>query len=356
MSAPGPLPIQTLVAPVQSPSSPVPPSPIGQLLPEPTHYNPPPHPREVETNKKLTPFASPLPTSTPLPPAALTPIQLEKYNLLLTSPLLLSSATESVDKLFLTKECLLRFLRASKWDVPAALTRLQATLVWRKEFGIDEMPAEAIEPEQLTGKQWIVGYDIHGRPCLSLNPARQNTEQSPRQIQHLVWMLERAIELMPPGQETLALVIDFLKSTSSKSPSISTGKQVLNILQNHYPERLGKAICMNLPWFTWGFFKLITPFIDPLTREKLVFDNNAIKALVPLSQLETRFGGQCDFEYEHDVYWPAFVQLCRVRRAEYIERWTALGGTIGISEVLLKGGSEEVDLLGGSKETGGTEA
>jgi hypothetical protein len=55
-------------------------------------------------------------------------------------------------------------------------------------------------------------------------------------------MLEKVIDLMPPNQETLALLIDFKESSAGSNPSVGTGKTVLGILQNHYPERLGRAL------------------------------------------------------------------------------------------------------------------
>ncbi|KAF8451839.1 CRAL-TRIO domain-containing protein [Terfezia claveryi] len=251
--------------------------------------------------------------------------------------------------MFLTRECLLRYLRAAKWDGPAAFTRLMSTLLWRREYAPHALPPEHVSPENETGKQWILGYDLNARPCLSLNPARQNTNPSDRQIQHLVFMLERAIDLMPPGQESLALKIDFAGASSGKTPSLSTGKQVLNILQNHYPERLGKAINLSLPWYVSAFYKLITPFVDPLTREKLVFparvkdgEEAEIINYIPKEHLEKEVGGSCDFEYRHGVYWGALVELCENRRGEYERRWRVRGERIGESEVVLRGGVEEV--------------
>jgi hypothetical protein len=52
-----------------------------------------------------------------------------------------------------------------------------------------------------TGKEFLFGYDTRGRPALYMCPSKQNTEESPRQIHFVVWMLERAIDLMGPGVE-----------------------------------------------------------------------------------------------------------------------------------------------------------
>ena len=78
-----------------------------------------------------------------------------------------------------------------------------------------------------------------------MNPNRQNTERSDRQLEHLVFMMELAIDLMPPGQETLALLMNFADTKSGQGASVQQGRQTLHILQNHYPERLGKAFLTN---------------------------------------------------------------------------------------------------------------
>ena len=55
------------------------------------------------------------------------------------------------EKFWLSHECLLRYLRATKWKVDQAIQRLEATLKWRKEFGIDmdegKVTPEHVEPE-----------------------------------------------------------------------------------------------------------------------------------------------------------------------------------------------------------------
>ncbi|KAA8910519.1 CRAL/TRIO domain protein [Sphaerosporella brunnea] len=304
---------------------------------------------EAKTGKKLVPFLDPTPSCKPAPAPALTADQESKYEAVLaycneikTLPVSTEKGAESrelddVERMWLTRECLLRFLRATKWDVEGAKKRLEQTIVWRREYGLRDHSPEYIGPENETGKQVILGYDNECRPCLYLAPSAQNTERSPRQIQHLVFMLERVIDLMPAGQETLALLVNFGASTKSSNPSISQGREVLNILQNHYPERLGRALCINLPWFVWGFFKLINPFIDPLTREKLKFNEN-LRDHVPPEQLDKRFGGDCEFDYDHSKYWPELCRLTDEKRAQMTARWIAGGSKIGASEFELKGG------------------
>jgi CRAL/TRIO domain len=89
----------------------------------------------------------------------------------------------------------------------------------------------------------------------------------------------------------------------------------------------------------WGFFKLIIPFIDPLTREKLKF-NEDMAQHVPPPQLLKQNGGDVDFEYDHSVYWPSLIKLAEAKRAAFRARWEKAGKHVGESEDYLRGGSE----------------
>lgn len=203
------------------------------------------------------PFARPLDSTLPIPRPPLTSEQETIYNDLLKMVSLWTDIPESSTKgasratitdserMFLTRECLLRYLRATKWIKTDAEARLLGTLIWRREYGVEKLSADYISKENETGKQVITGYDINARPCHYLVPSRQNTERSDKQIQHLVFMLERVIDLMVPGQDTLALLINFAETKSGQGANIGQGRQALYILQNHYPERLGRSLVTN---------------------------------------------------------------------------------------------------------------
>ncbi|KAG5645927.1 hypothetical protein DXG03_004716 [Asterophora parasitica] len=238
------------------------------------------------------------------------------------------------EKFWLSYECLLRYLRAVKWkSAAAAITRLESTLKWRREYGIEDIvSASHVEPEAVTGKQVLFGYDTRGRPALYLFPSRQNTDEPTRQIQMTVWMLERTIDLMGPGIETLALLINY--GDKAGNPSLGVARTVLNILQDHYPERLGAALILNVPFLLNAFYKLINPFIDPVSREKMKFNPEPVKdGLFTGDMLMSEWwGGDQNFEYIHEKYWPALVGSCEARRASWLEKWRALGGKVGLKE------------------------
>ncbi|KAL2416478.1 CRAL-TRIO domain-containing protein C23B6.04c [Exophiala dermatitidis] len=305
-------------------------------------------PRSAADGIIRKPFAEPLETAKPTPRPPLSTDQEVKYETLLKKVSTWTGIPETsskgsktrpltdAERMWLTRDCLLRYLRATTWNVAQAENRLRNTLLWRCEYGLEKITKDYISVENETGKQVILGWDINARPCHYLRPSKQNTERSDRQIQHLVYMLERSIDLMPVGQETLALLINFAETKASQGVTLSQGKQTLNILQNHYPERLGRALVANVPFYISGFFKLITPFIDPVTREKIRF-NEDMGLHVPRDQLMKESGGNVEFEYVHEEYWPALNELCELKRSEAWERWVKGGKRIGEYEAYLKG-------------------
>jgi hypothetical protein len=89
-----------------------------------------------------------------------------------------------------------------------------------------------------------------------------------------------------------------------------------------------------------------------MTKEKLKF-NEDMRQHAPPQQLWTEFQGDLEFEYEHSVYWPALLQLCKQRRLEKKERWEKAGKHYGESELYLKGGSSQSVGQVMSKPVGG---
>lgn len=220
--------------------------------------------------------------------------------------------------------------RQTKGDIDMA-TRVRSSLQAHRRLRL---------PENETGKQTIMGFDIHGRPCLFLDPGKQNTDfktHGDRQTAHLVFMLQKVIDLLPPGQESVALLINYKDTSNSKNPPMSQSRGVLNILQTHYPERLGRALINDLPWYVTTFYKLISPFLDPVTKSKMKFNEKLVQH-VPAEQLLANHGGNVQFKYDHSVYWPALNELCDSRRRNFVARWEKAGKQIGEHEVFLRGG------------------
>ncbi|KAM3483519.1 hypothetical protein MY8738_003062 [Beauveria namnaoensis] len=249
---------------------------------------------------RRTALLAPTPDSKPYPRPKLSPDQEVKYKTLLSevmswtiitcaSDISKSGPITSRERIWLTRECLLRYLRATKWSIDEAVKRIQATLVWRREYGLDNLIPEFLSPEQETGKQIILG----------------------------------------PSKERQDTTIP-----------VSMAREILSLLQNHYPERLGMVLMINVHWIIRAFLKIISVFMDPTTRDKFKYDNDTAQH-VPIEQLWSEdWPGQLNFEYEHKVYWPALNKECKQRREAIAARWLAAGGVVGESEDYLAGGAD----------------
>jgi hypothetical protein len=67
----------------------------------------------------------------------------------------------------------------------------------------------------------------------------------------------------------MVCLVDYRSATLRTSPSIANARSFLHIVQQHYVERLGRAIVVNLPVLLTFFYKAIAPFLDPVTRDKV---------------------------------------------------------------------------------------
>lgn len=137
--------------------------------------------------------------------------------------------------------------------------------------------------------------------------------------------------------------------------SLGQAKKFLEIVQTYYGERLGRAVCINVPTLFWAFYRLVGPFVDPVTKDKIRF-NPDVRTLVPPAQLDKEiFGGDYDFRYKHEEYFPFLDRMCREAREAKMRRWRERGeGKCGMSEFIVKGGMEqaqqEPDTLGNERK------
>jgi len=85
----------------------------------------------------------------------------------------------------------------------------------------------------------------------------------------------------------------------------------LNVLQQHYVETLGRAIIVNLPILLTFFYKGISPFLDPVTRDKMRFNPDLFE-LIPKSQLDADFGGDHTLVFDSESYWNQIMAACGI--------------------------------------------
>ena len=62
-----------------------------------------------------------------------------------------------------------------------------------------------------------------------------------------------------------------------KNLDVGALQAVFEVLQQHYPERLGELWFLNAPFIFWGLWRVVSPFIQPATKDKIKFVTNKEK-------------------------------------------------------------------------------
>ncbi|PNT69621.1 hypothetical protein BRADI_3g59030v3 [Brachypodium distachyon] len=202
-----------------------------------------------------------------------------------------------------------RYLVARNWDVKRATKMLKKTLKWRSEYKPDEIRWDDISDEAATGKIYRSDYfDKSGRSILVMRPACQNTKKAEGQVKYLVYCMENAILNLPPGQDQMVWLIDFAGFTLHNI-SLHVTKLTADVLQGHYPERLGVAILYNAPRFFENFWKLASPLLEKKTKNKVKFvysdspeTDKIMEDLFNMDELECAFGGRSPATFNINDY------------------------------------------------------
>eukprot|EP00050_Salpingoeca_kvevrii_P004619 m.256432 g.256432 ORF g.256432 m.256432 type:complete len:297 (-) comp11017_c1_seq14:2116-3006(-) len=229
----------------------------------------------------------------------------------------LTNLEDPVDIAFCDDPCLVRYLRARDYNVAKAEKLLRDTLTWRREYGIADITPEEIESEQESGKLYVHGRDRLGRPVMYQRPRRQNTKNYALQVRQVAYHLEREVGSMDKarGVEQHVIIIDFKGYSIWNAPPMSQSKEVLSLLMDRFPERLGNAFLVDAPRLFYAAWAVLKPFMSAATIEKVHFVNRSGNAgkngkmdkhfaqCFDDEQLEEEYGGMLSSEYNHEKYW-----------------------------------------------------
>ncbi|XVF08582.1 hypothetical protein REPUB_Repub07fG0015800 [Reevesia pubescens] len=192
-----------------------------------------------------------------------------------------------------------RFLRARDLDVEKASAMFLKYMKWRRNF----VPNGSISPSEIRheieqNKMFVQGSDKKGRPISVVFGGRHfqhkgGVEEFKRFI---VYIFDKMFARMPPGQEKFVVIGD-LKGWGYANSDIRAYLAALSLLQDYYPERLGKLFIVHAPYIFMTAWKIVYPFIDNKTRKKIVFvEKKTLKSTlleeIDESQLPETYGGK----------------------------------------------------------------
>mmetsp|Transcript_8403 Transcript_8403/g.22122 ORF Transcript_8403/g.22122 Transcript_8403/m.22122 type:complete len:255 (+) Transcript_8403:73-837(+) len=196
---------------------------------------------------------------------------------------------------------LLRALRARELKVQSAA----ALVVQERSFRDKHLPIPEDHPGVLAVRARnpalvLDKADNEGRPVVVGLTARHNRfELSLGEVEAFgLWLIEHTVaHAQRIGHEKFTLLFD-LADFGWAQMDLPVARKMNELLVQVYPERLGKCLLVNAPYVFLSFYKLVKPFIDEATREKIVFvrDMNHLYEFVPREDLPARYGGPRNFD------------------------------------------------------------
>lgn len=136
-------------------------------------------------------------------------------------------------------------------------------------------------------------------------------KHSDGKVKHMVVVSEEAVRKMDSehtGVDKAVWLVDFQGKDyglGQARDGAKTAIGVIGIFQNNYPEALGRAFFIDAPGIFQMLWRLVVPFIDPVTKRKFVFINRKQNLDLMLDyfepdQLEEEFGGTNTFKFDFD--------------------------------------------------------
>jgi len=222
--------------------------------------------------------------------------------------------TDQHRQFFSDPAVLTRYLKSRDWNLSLAYELLLKSLRWRDEFGawdLSEKYEKELHKEGATGKTYVHGEDKLGRPAIYMRDRYQNTTDYENQVRFTVHNFENASKMMDKskGVQQWVLIIDFNGHSLKNAPPMKVTKEILNIMMDQYPERLGVAFMIDAPFLFQMTWKVVSMWLTESTKAKVNFvsgDVNQKREIFSkyfdLDVLESDFGGNNHFEYDHEHY------------------------------------------------------
>ncbi|KAJ8759340.1 hypothetical protein K2173_006860 [Erythroxylum novogranatense] len=192
-----------------------------------------------------------------------------------------------------------RFLRARELDIEKASKLFLKYLSWRRSF----VPNGSISPSEIPNelaqnKLFMQGVDKQNRPIVIVFGARHKPYKGSLEEfkRFVVFTLDRICARLPPGQEKFMAIAD-IEGWGYSNSDIRGYIAALSILQDCYPERLGKLFFVHVPYVFMTAWKVVYPFVDSKTKKKIIFvDNKKLTSTllrdIDESQLPNVYGGK----------------------------------------------------------------
>lgn len=204
-----------------------------------------------------------------------------------------------------------RFLRAGKGDAEEGQRRYEATLQWRQENGIDTILLEPHPNFELVKQHYPHFYHLKGKkgePVFFEQPPKTNLAalkaggiDLKSLVRHYTMVTEfqwQFIERDDMARSITVLDLEGMRMRDFVGECVEYVKMCSQFTGQHYPERAGHVIVVNVPlWFSM-IWNVVKPMVDEVTLQKIsivrgqqeVFE--ALAAKIPVENIPPEYGGK----------------------------------------------------------------
>ena len=215
--------------------------------------------------------------------------------------------------------CLLRFLRARKFNLVQTKKMFEDFYKWRVEQSVDTIMSDFDFPEYPVVRKYYPRFyhktDKLGRPVYIERLGHLDVKQlftvtnSDRMLKNHVYEYEKLVhyrlkacsQVKGHHLEQSLTILDLKGVSLSGFTSVfSLVKQVSTIAQNYYPEMLGKMYIINTPMLFTACWSMVKPLLDEVTVKKIDILGSSYKAklleLIDEENLPDFLGGKSTCE------------------------------------------------------------
>ncbi|CAI8616553.1 unnamed protein product [Vicia faba] len=188
-----------------------------------------------------------------------------------------------------------RFYAASNNDFSCFLTSIKKTIHWREYYKILSVE----ELEMWSNMVFWHGSDLLHRPCLIVRLGMAcsllASQDRPQFAQAIVSQVEYGVlHLVDKDNPQITVLVDCEGLSPLRIP-MQILRSCSNILQDHFPNRLGCLFVIRLPKIVRVIFHTFLQVVKPVTKKKLKIEGEMYKKVLydNLPTIPSFLGGDC---------------------------------------------------------------
>jgi len=194
---------------------------------------------------------------------------------------------------------LTRYLVEHLWNVDAVKLLIINDKNWRRDFNVAGLKVNSVYETAKSGKCFYTGLrDKLGRPIVVFRAAKHDPNSDFLEtLKLVVYVIERALEDLNGDVQDCVLVYD-LRDWERKQTDNRTVKLLLEMVQAHYPARIGLLLVVSAPWYFRVVFKVIRPWLgqDLIQKVHIYGEVDEMGKWIAPDQRLPEWAGSADYD------------------------------------------------------------